>query len=132
MEIANQLFICFGIPLMGLFLYCILFAKIENKTVFYIGVFSTMNFLLWFSELFTIRYWGMSILNILGFLYLLIVAPVLSVGVSYWVIVRRDTLTLAHFVFPLMASMSYVAIFWGIPLVTLIFVNVIGRIFTME
>ncbi len=122
MEITNQLYICFGIPLMGLFLYYKLFDKVEDNTIFYIGFLSTINFFLWFSEIFTIRYWGMSAFNILGFLYLLILAPILSIGFSYWLFIRRKTLT--RYYYSLITSVGYVLIVWGLPFFLLIFVIV--------
>jgi hypothetical protein len=53
-------------------------------------------------------------LNIPGFLYLLIVAPILSVGFGYWIYIRRKTRT--HHQYSLFASMGYVFIFWVVPL----------------
>jgi hypothetical protein len=126
MILADQLYLCFGIPLMGLFLYYKCASKIPDETVFRLGFLNTFNFLLWFSQLFMIRYRGLSGLHVLGFIYLLLVAPMISLGSSYWLFAHRKTLP--HYRYALVTGTAYFLLFWGLPFLLIVAAAMFNRI----
>ncbi len=80
MKLTLQLFICFGIPLIAIFLYHKLFSNVEDNVVFQIGFVNTINYLLWFLQITTIAFFGYSGMGMLLSLYLMFIAPILSFG----------------------------------------------------
>lgn len=118
MNFLLQLFVCFGIPLFGLFFYFKLFGKIQDAAVFKIGLITTINYLLWFTNVSTIYYGGVSGLNTLALLYLVFGAPLFSVGFIYYILRNRRILTKYHYA--LYSSFLYLAI---------IFISLVGTIF---
>ena len=108
MRFAVQLFICFIIPLAGGFLYYKLSAKVEDNTVFKIGLIATINYLLLILQILTIRFWEMSGMNILIWFYLAFVAPVLLIGFIFWIWQNRKFL-IQHY-YALFSSIVYLAV----------------------
>ncbi len=108
MKFAFQIFVCFGVPLVGVILYAKIFARIEDNLVFQIGLFNTTNYLGWFSIFSTIYFWGLSGLAILGFSYLVCLAPILSIGFSFWLVLHKNEL--ANYRYALFTSISYIVV----------------------
>lgn len=109
MDVIMRFIICFGIPLIGIFLYHKWFSKVEDNTVFQIGFVNTINYLLWFLQISTIAFFGYSGMGMLLSLYLMFIAPILSFGFSYWILLhRRD---LVDYRYALFTSISYLFLF---------------------
>ncbi len=106
MQKTIELFVCFGIPLIVVFLYFKAFAKVEDNTIFHIGLTNTATYCLWFSEIMTARFWGVSGMHLLGLIYLLFIAPILTIGFSYWFFVNKSELKRHRYA--LISSMIYV------------------------
>ncbi|MBX7170569.1 MAG: hypothetical protein K1X72_06395 [Pyrinomonadaceae bacterium] len=113
MKFILELFICFIFPIIVIAFYFKKFASLEDS-VFKIGLINTINFMLWFSQILTIRFWGMSGLNSLIFLYLIFIAPILSIGFCYYIFSNKKYL--AKFQFPLASSVANI----GLPLIIIL------------
>jgi len=108
MEITIKLFVCFGIPIIGIFLYHKIFSALEDNTVFHIGLVNTINYLGWFAVLSTTFFFGgLSGLTILGFSYLVCIAPILSIGFTYWILLHKNELV--QYRYALSTSIIYIA-----------------------
>ncbi|MCU1287796.1 MAG: hypothetical protein JWN60_25 [Acidobacteria bacterium] len=108
METFTPLFICFGIPLIGVVVYAKLFAGVPDNTIFKIGLVNTINYLGWFSVFSTVYLLGLSGMAILGFSYLICIAPILSIGFSYWILLHKSELT--NYRYALFTSISYIVL----------------------
>lgn len=107
MEII-KLFTCFGIPLIGIFLYFKRFSAIEDNVVFHIGLVNTINYLGWFAIFSTTYFFGgVSGLTILGFSYLVCIAPIFSIGFTYWILLHKNDLS--QYYYALFSSILYIA-----------------------
>lgn len=109
MKLTFQLFICSGIPLIGIFLYHKLFSRVEDNVVFQIGFVNTINYLLWFLQISTIAFFGYSGMGMLLSLYLIFIAPILSLGFLYWILLHRKDLV--NYRYALFTSISYLSLF---------------------
>ena len=108
MKLTAEIFVCFGIPFLAVLFYLNKFCFVDSS-LFKIGLANTINFALCFSEVFTIGFWGMSGLNILIFLYLIFIAPILSIGFSYYIWVNKKDLV--SYKYALISSLIYIGIF---------------------
>lgn len=106
MRLAFQFFVCFGIPVAGIILYTKIFTEVEDIIIFKIGFINTIHYLALFSIFLTLYFWGMSGIAVLGFLYLVCVAPILSFSFSYWILLHKNKL--ADYQYALFTSISYI------------------------
>lgn len=97
MKQAAEIIIVFGIPILAVVFYLIKFSYLE-VAVYKMGLANTITLAFWFFQIFTIRLWGMSGLHALIFLYLGLIAPILSIGFCYYIWVNRKELVGYKFV----------------------------------
>lgn len=108
MRLVFELFICFGVPLIGVIIYTKLSAGVEDNIIFKIGFINTIHYLGWFSAFSTVYFGGISGMAALGLLYLISIAPILSFGFLYWILLHRSKLT--DYRYALFTSISYIVL----------------------
>jgi len=97
MKTALEIFTGFGFPFFAIVFYLIKFSKLE-AAVYKMGLVNTVTLALWFSSILTILFWGVSGIHYLAFFYLILIAPILSIGFCYYIWINRKELVGYKFV----------------------------------
>lgn len=107
MEIIKFL-VCLGVPSASVFLYFKWFSAVKDNVVFHIGLVNTINYSGWFAVFSTMYFFGgLSGLAVFGFAYLVCIAPILSIGFTYWILLYKENLS--DYYYALFTSVIYFA-----------------------
>lgn len=93
MEIVIPILIYLGVPLIGLFIFLLLFRNVEDQAIYIISFINTAHLGGWLLIVLTILFWSISGMLILGYFYLVFISPILSIGFLCYLLINKSTLT---------------------------------------
>jgi hypothetical protein len=124
-----ELFAVFGLPMIALGLYHLRFNAENDSAIYRIGLFGTANFLAWIGLFLALAVWsaeGHKGVFYALLIYLTTAAPFISLVAVLWIRNNRDTKGSARYAYLL--TLTYLWIFWGIPLILLLVVFTVASI----
>lgn len=112
-EEALKMFFVFGVPVVGVGMYHAFFSRVRDTTIYRTGLMTTVHFLLWFSIVTAVTAeYGNGIVLALIILYLILVAPMISIAMARFI--KRNRHSDPDRFFAYYGSVAYAVIVWGL------------------